>query len=86
MTTVMTSCWRLKLTTLKFQKRKQTGCMRKLKSLWLKTRNKYEHRLSDKVHVMIQKVIKENDVGFKLQDFQLLTLHCLGILKNVLLV
>ena len=50
------------------------------------TIKKYEHLLSDKVHIIIQEVLQENSIGFKLQDFQSLTLHCLGSLKNVILV
>ena len=45
----------------------------------------HEHLLSDPVHKIIQEVLQENSVGFPLQDFQLLTLHCLGSLKNVVL-
>ena len=48
--------------------------------------SQHEHLLSDKIHIIIQEVLQENRVGFKLQDFQLLTLHCLGSLKNVVLV
>ena len=50
------------------------------------TLSQYEHLLSDKIHNVIQEVLQENRVGFKLQDFQLVTLHCLGSLKNVVLV
>ena len=46
---------------------------------------KHENLLSDKVHLIIQEVLQETQVGFQLQDFQLLTLHCLGNLKNVIL-
>ena len=35
---------------------------------------------------IIQEVLQKNKVGYKLQDFQLLTLHCLGSLKNVVLI
>ena len=45
----------------------------------------HEHLLCDQVHIIIQEVLQENPVGFKLQDFQLLSLHCLGSLKNVVL-
>ena len=45
----------------------------------------HEHLLSDPVHKIIQEVLQENSVGFPLQNFQLLTLHCLGSLKNVIL-
>ena len=47
---------------------------------------KYNHLLSDKIHIIIQEVLSENNIVFKLQDFQLLTLHCLGNLKNVVLI
>ena len=48
--------------------------------------DKNEHLLSDKVHAIILEVIKDHAIPFKLQDFQLLTLHCLGNFKNVILV
>ena len=47
------------------------------------TLSQYEHLLSDKVYNVIQEVLQENRVGFKLQDSQLVTLHCLGSLQNV---
>ena len=47
---------------------------------------KYNYLLQDSVHLIIQEVLAENPLKFKLQDFQLLTLHCLGSLKNVILV
>ena len=47
---------------------------------------KYKHLLSDKINIIIQEVLSENNIVFKLQDFQLLTLHCLGNLKNVVLI
>ena len=50
------------------------------------TIKKYEHLLSDKVHLIILEVLHENAVSFQLMDFQLLTLHCLGSLKNVVLI
>ena len=46
----------------------------------------YRHLLSDKVHSIIQEVLEENRIQYKLQDFQLLTLHSLGSLRNVILV
>ena len=49
------------------------------------TIQKYSHLLNDKVHMIIQEVLSENKIAFKLQDFQLLTLHCLGSLNNVIL-
>ena len=42
------------------------------------TLEKYEHLLCDEVHLVIKEVLSENQIGFKLQDFQMLTLHCLG--------
>ena len=50
------------------------------------TIEKYGHLLKDSVHSIIQEVLSENPLPYKLQDFQLLTLHCLGSLKNVVLV
>ena len=50
------------------------------------TVNKYSHLLSDKVHLVIQEVLLEHQISFQLQDFQLLTLHALGNLQNVILV
>ena len=50
------------------------------------TIEKYEHLLSDKVHVIIQEVHQEKNVGFELQEFQMLTMYCLGSLNNVVLV
>ena len=47
------------------------------------TLSQYEHLLSDKIHNVIQEVLQENRVGIKLQDLQLVTLHCLRSLKNV---
>ena len=47
---------------------------------------KYNYLLQDSVHLIIQEVLAENPLSFKLQDFQLLTLHCLGSLKNVIFV
>ena len=42
--------------------------------------------LNDPVHLLIQEVLREHPLPFKLQDFQLQTLYCLGSLKNVILV
>ena len=51
------------------------------------TIEKYGHLLKDSVHQIIQEVLSEHPLPYKLQDFQLLTLHyCLGSLKNVVLV
>ena len=49
------------------------------------TIEKYNYLLKDEVHLIIQEVLSENPLPFKLQDFQLLTLHSLGSLKNVIL-
>ena len=50
------------------------------------TIEKYYYLIQDSVHLIIQEVLSEKPLPFKLQDFQLLTLHCLGSLKNVVLV
>ena len=50
------------------------------------TIEKYNYLLNDSVHLIIQEVLAENPLPFQLQDFQLLTLHCLGSLKNVILI
>ena len=50
------------------------------------TIKKYEHLFSDKVHYIIQEVLEENKVGFKLQEFQMSTLQCLGSLNSVVFV
>ena len=50
------------------------------------TIEKYNYLIKDSVHLIIQEVLTENPLPFKLQDFQLITLHCLGSLKNVILV
>ena len=47
---------------------------------------KYDYLLSDEVATIIDQVLEENPLPFKLQDFQLLALHALGSLKNVVLV
>ena len=49
------------------------------------TLEKYQHVLSDSVHLIIQEVLQEHHVPFKLQQFQMLTLHALGSLNNVVL-
>lgn len=49
------------------------------------TIEKYNYLLKDSVHLIIQEVLTECPLPFKLQDFQLVTLHCLGSLKNVVL-
>ena len=49
------------------------------------TLEKFQHLFSDSVHLIIQEVLREHPVPFKLQQFQLITLHALGSLKNVIL-
>jgi superfamily II RNA helicase len=49
------------------------------------TIEKYNYLLKDSVHLIIQEVLKEHPLPFMLQEFQLVTLHCLGSLKNVVL-
>ena len=50
------------------------------------TLEKYNHLLRDSVHLIIQEVLEENPIPFRLQDFQLICLHCIGSLQNVILV
>ena len=50
------------------------------------TIEKYNNLLKDSVHLIIQEVLTEHPLPFQFQDFQLLTLHCLGSLKNIILV
>ena len=45
-----------------------------------------KYLLKDSVRQIIQEVLSEHPLPYKLQDFQLLTLHCLGSLKNIVLV
>ena len=45
-----------------------------------------EHLLNDSVAKVISEVLYENPLPFELQQFQLLTLHCIGSLKNVVLI
>ena len=45
-----------------------------------------KHLLNDSVALIISEVLDENPLPFKLQQFQLLTLHCIGSLKNVILI
>lgn len=49
------------------------------------TIEKYNYLLNDSVHLIIQEVLAEHPLHFNLQEFQLITLHCLGSLKNVIL-
>ena len=50
------------------------------------TMRSHNYLLNDFVHSVIQEVLNEHPIPFKLQDFQLLTLHALGSQKNVVLV
>ena len=50
------------------------------------TIEKHRHLFSDSVHIAIQKVLSEHPLPFTLMDFQLLTIHALGSLKNVILI
>ena len=50
------------------------------------TIDRYGYLLNDKIHNIIQEVLRENPLPFELQDFQKLTLHCLGSMKNVILI
>ena len=50
------------------------------------TLDKHTHLLNDSVDLIIREVLAENPLPFQLQDFQRLTLHCLGSLKNVILI
>ena len=49
------------------------------------TIEKYNYLLNDSVHLIIQEVLSEHPLPFKFQEFQLITLHCLGSLKNIIL-
>ena len=50
------------------------------------TMESHNYLQNDSVHSVIQEVFNEHPIPFKLQDFQLLTLHALGSQKNVVLV
>ena len=50
------------------------------------TINEHTHLLNDSVMLIVREVLDETPLPFKLQDFQLLTLYCLGSLKNVILI
>ena len=47
---------------------------------------KHESLLNDHIHVLIMEVLKEANIGFKLADFQLLSLHVLGSKKHLILI
>ena len=44
------------------------------------------HLLSDKVHHYLQEVLSEVNLPYSLSDFQLLSLHCIGSGKNLMLI
>ena len=48
--------------------------------------NYSSYLLNDHVHSAIQQVLLENPLPYQLQEFQLAALHCLGSLKNVILI
>ena len=50
------------------------------------TLEKYQHLLKDSVALIIEEVLREHPLSFKLRQFQLVTLHCIGSLKNVILI
>ena len=47
------------------------------------TMRSHSYLLNDFVHSVIQEVLNEHPIPFKLQDFQLLTLYALGSQKSV---
>ena len=49
------------------------------------TLTKHESLLSDTIHVLIMEVLEEANIGFKLADFQLLSLHVLGSKSHLIL-
>ena len=48
--------------------------------------SKHEHLLSDTVHLLILEILEETGISFKLSDFQMLSLHVLGNLNNLILI
>ena len=50
------------------------------------TIERHQHLLNDSVALIIEEVLAENPLPFKLEQFQLLTLHCIGSLKSVILI
>ena len=46
----------------------------------------HTHLLNDDVHQLILEVLEETKISFKLADFQLLSLHVLGSLNNLVLI
>ena len=47
---------------------------------------KYQHLLSDTIHLLIMEVLQEAKITFKLADFQLLSLHMLGNKRSLILI
>ena len=47
---------------------------------------KHQHLLKDSVALIIDEVLREHPLPFQLQQFQLVTLHCIGSLNNVVLI
>ena len=47
---------------------------------------KHETLLNDKAHLLIMEVLDEAHIGYKLADFQLLSLHVLGSKKHLILI
>ena len=48
--------------------------------------SKHEHLLNDPIHILILEVMHETKIGFRLSDFQMLSLHVLGSQKNLILI
>jgi hypothetical protein len=46
----------------------------------------HEHLLNDPIHVLILEVMHETKIGYRLSDFQMLSLHVLGSQKNLILI
>ena len=46
----------------------------------------HPHLLNDDVHLLIQEVLEETKIPFKLADFQMLSLHVLGSRNNLVLI
>ena len=50
------------------------------------SRSRYSDILNDEVDTLLDQVLLEHPLPFDQQDFQILALHALGSLKNVILV
>ena len=46
----------------------------------------HPHLLNDDVHLLIQEVLEETKIPFKLADFQMLSLHVLGSRNNLVFI